>query len=183
MFRPSNTTIDEEVFTTTEDISQSVDEILRAVESMRSVEDQKVDNEINKTEGEDQLKKQKLDFERELATDKESAIQQFQRESEFPGVVLDKSDFDELKSIVTREPLASRESRLQQYQQEILDDVEAALHIRELEHSKQKALSAAKSDSFVTEKGMLQNTIDSLKAEIESQKDLTRQLAMQMTSS
>eukprot|EP00659_Diplonema_papillatum_P010381 gene10381-15985_t len=92
-------------------------------------------------------------------------------------VSIDSEEYKELQMLQVKENKEEQERKKRKFDDELEERAKTELRLKELEFAKKMAEARAQETSFATERNMLYMTIEGLRAEIESQKALTSELA------
>ena len=158
------------------DISKKMDDFLASVAALRDLEEkpQRIQDEVALAEREKDARTEEFDknmLDHELMT-----IQNvLQKQNK---VSIDIDELNDLRALQRREDKDERVAKKARFDEEVESKVKIELDLKKLHYEKKVAEATAREASFSTERDILQNTIVALREEINSQKDLTSQLAL-----
>eukprot|EP01064_Diplonema_japonicum_P004707 TRINITY_DN13091_c1_g1_i1.p1 TRINITY_DN13091_c1_g1~~TRINITY_DN13091_c1_g1_i1.p1 ORF type:complete len:194 (-),score=110.21 TRINITY_DN13091_c1_g1_i1:42-581(-) len=165
-----------EVVEVVSDISKKIDDFISAVAVLKDLEE-KPDRIKDEVENAEREKHARMDaFDRKMEEHELMTIQEILRKQNKESIDLE--EYKELQALQVREDADTRETKKRKFEADVSDKVKTELQLKELQYTKKFAEATAKEASFTTEKNMLYMTIESLRAEIESQKKLTSELAL-----
>eukprot|EP01059_Diplonema_ambulator_P035504 TRINITY_DN8370_c0_g2_i1.p1 TRINITY_DN8370_c0_g2~~TRINITY_DN8370_c0_g2_i1.p1 ORF type:complete len:180 (+),score=92.42 TRINITY_DN8370_c0_g2_i1:121-660(+) len=165
-----------EVVEVVADISKKIDDFISAVAVLKDLEEKpdRIRDEVTNAEREKHARQ--AEFDRKMEEHELMTIQNvLQKQNK---VSIDIEEYKELQALQVREDADTRAAKKQKFDDEVSVKVKTELELKELQYAKKFAEATAKEASFATEKNMLYMTIESLRAEIESQKKLTSELAL-----
>ncbi|KAJ9446308.1 hypothetical protein DIPPA_03410 [Diplonema papillatum] len=165
-----------EVMEVVGDISKRIDEFISAVALLKDLEEKpdRIRDEVANAEREKHARM--TEFDRKMEEHEMMTIQNvLQRQNK---VSIDIDEFKELQALQVKESKDEQEVKKRKFDEEVAEKVKTELKLKELQYAMKMAEAKAKETSFSTEKNMLHLTIESLRAEIESQKKLTSELAL-----
>ena len=158
------------------DISKKMDDFVNAVALLKDLEEkpERIRDEVCQAEMEKHARIK--DFDKNMKEHRLMTIQQvLQKQNK---VAIDTEEVAELRALQMREAASERAAKKARFDEDVEKRVAIELDLKRLHYDKKIAEAEAKATSFETERAILKKTIEGLRDEIESQKQLTSQLAM-----
>ncbi|KAJ9468370.1 hypothetical protein DIPPA_29954 [Diplonema papillatum] len=171
----SSDTANTEVMDVVTDIAKKMEAMVSSAAMLRDLEEKpdRIRDEVAQAEREKHARM--AEFDRKMEEHEMMTIQSvLQRQNK---VSIDSEEYKELQMLQVKENKEEQERKKRKFDDELEERAKTELRLKELEFAKKMAEARAQETSFATERNMLYMTIEGLRAEIESQKALTSELA------